>query len=160
MCEDGRVRHHMANVIFDTFKKLMSALHRPSTGNEHVERYEFPCSSLTCPQCVKLHSSLFVSLENLLDGNPVFNGQRNIHQSTDGLSNNSDARPDDVGGYYNCHNRIEALPVCQGYHTHTSDHSDRSPHVCEQMTGICFERYRVSRAADAQQQERDPQVHQ
>ena len=68
----------MANVIFDTFKKLMSTLHRPITGNEHVERYEFPCSGLTCPQCVKLHSSLFVPLENLLDGNPAFNGQRSI----------------------------------------------------------------------------------
>ena len=77
----------MANVIFDTFKKLMSALHRPITGNEHVEPYEFPCSGLTCPQCVKLHSSLFVPLENLLDGNPFFNGQRSIHQSTDGSSN-------------------------------------------------------------------------
>ena len=63
----------MANVIFDTFKKLMSALHRPITGNEHVERYEFSRFGLTCPQCVKSHSRLFVALENLLDGNPFTN---------------------------------------------------------------------------------------
>ena len=108
---------------------------------------------------MKFYANLFVALENALDGNPVFSGQRSIHQSTDGSSNNSDTRPDDVGGYYECHNRIESLPACQRYHTHTSDHSDRGPHVCEQMMGICFERYRVALASDAQQQERDTQVY-
>ena len=70
---------------------------------------------------MKFHSSLLVAFENLLDGNLVFSGQRSIHQSTDGSSNNSHTSPDDVGGYYECHNRIESLPACQRYHTHTSD---------------------------------------
>jgi hypothetical protein len=55
---------------------------------------------------VKFHSSLLVAFENFLHGSPVFSGQRGIHQSTDGPSNNFDTRPDDVGGYYERHNRI------------------------------------------------------
>ena len=147
MCEDRRVRHCLANIIFDTFKKLMPAMDRPITWNEDVYRYEFSRSGLTSPQCVKFYTRLFVALENLLDGNAVFSGQRCIHQSTDGSSNNSDTSPDDVGGHYECHNRIESRPTCQGYHNHTNDHSDRCPYVCEQMTGICFERYRVALCA-------------
>ena len=89
-----------------------------------MERYEFSHSGLTCPQCVKFYSSLFVALENLPHRNPVLNGQRNIHESTDGPSNDSDTRPDDVGSYCECYNRIESLPACPRYHAHTSYHAD------------------------------------
>ena len=89
----------MANVIFDAFKKLMSALHGPITRDEHVQRYEFSHPGLTCPKRVKFHSSLFMTLENFLDGNPVFKGQRSIHQSPDGPSNDSDTRPNDIDGH-------------------------------------------------------------
>jgi len=36
MCEDRRVQHDIANVVFDTFNKLMATLDRPITWNKHV----------------------------------------------------------------------------------------------------------------------------
>src|SRR6516164_2836170 len=141
MREDPRARDRIADVFFDTFKELMSALDRPIAWNKHVQRNEFSRSGLTCPQCVKFYTDLFVVLENLPHRNPVFEGQRSVHESTDGPSNDSNTRPDNVGSYCECHNRIESLPACQRYQTHTSNHSDRGPDVGEQMAGICFESY-------------------
>lgn len=76
----------MANVIFDAFKKLMSALHGPITRDEHVQRYEFSYPGLACPKRVKFHSSLFMTLENLLDGNPAILTKRMPNGKAKGLS--------------------------------------------------------------------------
>ena len=160
MCEDRRVPYCLANIIFDTFKKLMPTLDRPITRNEHVERYELSRSSLTCPQCVKLHPRLLVALENLPHRNPILNGQCSIHEPADGSSNDFDTRPNDVGSYGEGYDWIESLPSRQCDHAHASDHTDGGPHVREEMMSISFEGYRVSFATNAQQQDRYSKVHQ
>ena len=71
-------------------------LHVNSSGHLELDM------SLTCPQCVKFYSSLFVALENLPHRNSVLNEERSIHESTDGPSNDSDTRRDDIGSYCEC----------------------------------------------------------
>src|SRR5262249_12889363 len=111
----------------------------------------FSRSGLTRPQCVKFYTGPFVVLQNLPDRIPVLARQRSVHESTDGPSNDCNTRPDNVCSYCEPYDRIEALPPCQRYQTHASNRSDRGPHVCEQMAGICFERYGVSLGPDASQ---------
>ena len=138
-------RTALANIIFNTFKELMSALYRPITGNEHRWSDTIFALRPDVSQCVKFYSSLLVALRTCHTATG-FNGQRNIHESTDGHSNDSNTRPDDVGSYCECFNRIESLPACPCYHAHTSDHANGGPHICEQMASICFECYGVSLA--------------
>ena len=110
MGEHGHVGTTLPDLALEALEQLVSALHGPCPGHQHVQRDEPPCARLPRAQGVVLHVVGQMPFDGAANGIALVDGQRRVEQPEHRRRARCAAGPDDVRGHQQGDDRVEALP--------------------------------------------------